>query len=132
MKYIGLKLAKHLHEVGFKGENEYFLVDNSEHIKGIGTKKEELLLTKEFFRDITTDFYHTYTYYQIMVDYAKELFGEDEKVVVVEETSFGFHSMDKKYIPGKTAYILDMLQQNKPQEEIDEYIISNLADKWQK
>ena len=27
--------------------------------------------------------------------------------------------------------ILLMLQQNKPREEIDEYIISNLAEKWQ-
>ena len=59
-----------------------------------------------------------YTYQQVIIDHAKELFGE-------EETTLNSTLTGKRYLAA-TIKLLSMLQADKPDyEAVDEYIWSN-------
>ena len=160
-KHIGLKLAKRLHSAGFEGESEKIWVlsksayddkkpkgyiTSSKQIKSFDFYKKTIY-KKFVFGDMKTiakcdyelvsEIYPAYTYQQILVDYAKELFGGEKGYIRIEIAPINKADYPTTNINTSKNYnihafqIVSMLQQNKPQEEIDDYISSNLAEKWQ-
>ena len=78
-------------------------------------------------RDVMNLYIATYSYYEILVDYAKELFRKDALDDISVDEVQGLPVWQ-----GKTFSILSMLQADNPDyNKIDKYIISNLAEKWQ-
>jgi hypothetical protein len=106
------KLSKLLQERGF---DEY----SGWHWRDMGDGEKHVLSDEICFRNaiITTETgerecidYPAYDIiYDICIKYVKELFGEDPEDDIVSN-------------------IITMLQQNKPQEEIEAYIIENLIN----
>jgi len=127
--YITKKTAKQLKDWGCE------LKSNLMHSKFMGcAENKEFKLNDHFTEEYINNFNNKYSttfkfYYayhileDICVKYAKEFFGEDERVVIVETCNFAHHEIEKKYIPGHTAYIIDLLQQNK-KEEAEQYLLS--------
>lgn len=131
--YTSLELSKKLHEAGCEFESEYRHVKYGEDGYGrIGFIREG---------DEIPDFlgecehYPAYSYYDILVTYAKEMFGE-ECVCAFTGTKGGISECDPwhstncccdNYIDEMNEYeyhtrtILDLLQQGK-KEEAEKYI----------
>ena len=129
--YIGIDLANHLHEKGFKKESEYVF-----DVVDFDTENERVEFVVSELVDDKHKFYPAYSYYQILTSLAKELFGEERVISCCEANERAWKELSLRggyweYKSSKIAYIiLEMLQQNKPQEDIDFYIKSNLIDKW--
>jgi hypothetical protein len=68
--------------------------------------------------------YPAYTWQEILWEYSKEFFGDEERVVWIETLTFANHLVSETYTPGKSAYILDLLQK-KEYDEADEYFREN-------
>ncbi len=124
--YIGLDLAKKLKDSGF----EYYtnkvvkkLDDKEDDVENYSIMKQSPLITeireeKAKSLGMEKQYYPVFSYYQILTTLAKELFG-DRGLTSYETPSNSVIS-----------WIVYMLQEQKPQEEIDKYIWDNLDDRW--
>jgi len=98
--YIGISLTKKFHKAGVELYSEYCF-NADEELEPFGQ-------------------YPAYSYYDIINKYAKVFFGEGRDYEC-NRCSSGDDCECLKY-ENITMDILGMLQQNKPQEEIDKYI----------
>ena len=117
MNYLSLNSAKQLKEWGCK-----------ERSKRTWTKASFEGAEWKIIISPTTgkDEYNCYSLSEIICngEMAKAFFGEDERLMFVETDTFAHHEIEKRYLPGHTAYLADMLQQNK-QKEAEQYLLDN-------
>ncbi len=115
-KHISLETAKLLKDCGIESELQFILFNNNT-VQIFNSKYEN--------GDwIQNDSISAYTWQEILWENPKEFFGDEEKVVWVETCTFANHLVSEKYTPGKSAYILDLLQEKK-YNEADQYFREN-------
>ncbi len=107
--YIGLDLAKKLHESGFEAESKMYWGYVMR-----GSENDGFYLMNE--GESAIGGFKAYSYYQILTTLAKKLFKQEYDYECAGEYN--------------SAKVLDMLQERKTQEEIDKYIWDNLDEKW--
>jgi len=125
-QYTSLELSRKLKEGGCELESEMYW--NEYHKRSEGDKIFSELITKKMHNEMFYNENDIYSYdiaNDILIRYAKDFFGDKIGNVNFGNDSIGDMIIEFKashYIPLK---ILEMLQQGKPQEDIEKYILDN-------
>jgi len=123
--YLTKETAKQLKDWGcdLKSEKTHQIQFALQHFWTIGNTGYGL--DAKDLSDVDCKEYNAYHILEdVCVKYAKEFFGEEERVVIVETCNFAHHEIEKKYLPGHTAYLIDFIQQNKKQEA-EKYLLKH-------